>query len=131
VLVLAHDPEAVPQVKALDALGFRIEPATEMPEAHELERYHAVVFVLSSLQGAAMLAARVRARRRFGRRALIALVPEHLPHAERRALVPTGFDDVLGTTSPARTIAARILRRLRAFPEHRCLLRPRRRTHAA
>ena len=122
VLVLAAAAERVPQLRVLEDLGFHVDHANELPEGDGLERYHAVLLVLATLDRAAMVAARIRARRRFGRRVMIALVPEHLPESERRAVVPAGFDDVLGVTTPGRTIAARILRRLRDRPEHRCVL---------
>ena len=64
-----------------------------------------------------MLAARLRAKPRFGRRVLVALVPEPMADAARREAIHSGFDYALVDTCGARDLAAAILRLLRE-PEH-------------
>jgi hypothetical protein len=66
---------------------------------------------------------RLRAKPRFGRRVLIALVPESCTERQRREAEHSGFDGALPQACSARDLAAHILRRLRPFPEYRCLLR--------
>jgi hypothetical protein len=71
-----------------------------------------------------MLAARLRAKPHFGRRALIALVDPDTPVHDRRSAEASGFDDVVNDCCDSRQLVARILRRLRARPELRCVLPP-------
>jgi hypothetical protein len=68
-----------------------------------------------------MLAARMRAKPRFGRRILIAIAPA-VSAVERRTAIGAGFDDVIAESGGARVLIARILRILRSRPEHRCFL---------
>ena len=70
-----------------------------------------------------MLAARLRARAHFGRRVLIALVGPALNDRARREATMSGFDAALATNCSARDLAAIILKRLRPYPEYRCILR--------
>jgi hypothetical protein len=75
---------------------------------------------------------RLRAKRHFGRRVLLALVPDGMTDRARREAVVSGFDHALPATCGARDLAATILRLLRPYPEYRCLLRqPGRRRRAA
>jgi hypothetical protein len=60
----------------LEALGFRVDEVREWPEDdHEVLHYEVVIVRVRNTGGAPMLAARMRAKPRFGRRVLIALVP--------------------------------------------------------
>ena len=88
-----------------------------------------MIIVLRHLETICMLAARVRAKPRFGRRILIALAPS-VSAAERRTAIGAGFDDVIEESKGARVLIARIVRCLRSRPEHRCFL-PELKRHAA
>ena len=70
-----------------------------------------------------MIGARLRAKPRFGRRVLIALISDAVPDRDRRDAMMSGFDQTLTDSCTARDIAAHVLRLLRGFPEYRCLLR--------
>ena len=80
---------------------------------------------IRSIRNAPMIAARLRAKPRFGRRVLIGLVPTSIPLHERTAALTSGFDEMLNNTCDSRQLIARILKRLRMVPEYHCLL-PRR-----
>jgi hypothetical protein len=108
---------------ALRALGFRVDECEELPPNEALAGYHAIVVCPAAGSSLPMLAARLRAKPRFGRRVLLALVPEGTPDRTRRDAVLSGFDYALRDTCGARDIAATILRLLRPYPEYRCLLR--------
>jgi hypothetical protein len=115
---------------ALRALGFRVDQSDDVP-SDGFSEYHAVI-VRARNRDLTMLAARLRARRHFGRRVLLALVPEEMADREKREAVLSGFDSILANTCGARDLAATILRLLRPYPEYRCLLRlPGRRRRAA
>jgi hypothetical protein len=118
------------RASALRALGFRVDQSDEVP-VDGCSEYHAVI-VRARHRDLTMLAARLRARRHFGRRVLLALVPEETPDRDKREAVLSGFDFILANTCGARDLAATILRLLRPYPEYRCLLRqPGRRRRAA
>ena len=70
-----------------------------------------------------MIATRLRAKPRFGRRILLALVPDGVSDRDNRDALMSGFDLTLPDGCSARDIASHILRLLRGFPEYRCLLR--------
>jgi DNA-binding response OmpR family regulator len=53
---------------------------------------------------------------------LIAVAIDPSSIEERRTLIGCGFDDVLNESHEPRVVIARILRLLRARPEHRCFL---------
>jgi DNA-binding response OmpR family regulator len=105
----------------LQRRGFRVTELNEWPADEAVLDAQVVIVVLSRLDAIAMLAARMRAKPRFGRRILIALVPTSSP-ADRRVAIASGFDDVVGESAGARVLIARILRVLRIRPEHRCFL---------
>jgi hypothetical protein len=120
------------QASALRALGFRVDQSDEWPAGDGFSQYHAVIIRTRHDRDLAMLATRMRAKRHFGRRVLLALVPEGLADRSKREAVLSGFDFVLANTCGARDLAATILRLLRPYPEYRCLLRlPGRRRRAA
>jgi hypothetical protein len=107
--------------EALERRGFRVTELKEWPADDVVLDSEVVLCVLRGLETIGMLAARMRAKPRFGHRILIALVPTVRP-ADRRTAIGAGFDDVLGESGGPRVLIARILRRLRARPEHRCFL---------
>lgn len=104
-------------------LGFSVDVVGDLPSAEVLAGYHAVVVRVHTDVDVPGLAARLRAQRRFGRRVLVALVPCTFTAAQRRDATASGFDVALADACTARDLAAHILRRLRAYPEFRCLLR--------
>jgi hypothetical protein len=90
-----------------------------------------VVVHRRDIDGAPMLAARLRAKPHFGRRLLIALVPAAVPIHARRSAAASGFDDVVNECCDGRHLTTRILRGLRTRPELRCTLPPSTRRSAA
>lgn len=107
----------------LEALGFRVDEVREWPEDdHAVLHYEVVIVRVRNTSGAPMLAARMRAKPRFGRRVLIALVPAATSPQDCLAARTSGFDEVLTDCCDARHLTARIMRRLRTRPEYRCLL---------
>jgi hypothetical protein len=120
------------RASALRALGFRVDQSDELPGGEGVSPYHAVIVRPPHDRDLPMLAARLRAKRHFGRRVLVALVPKGMADRHKREALLSGFDFVLANTCGARNLAATILRLLRPYPEYRCLLRlPGRRRRAA
>lgn len=111
------------RIAALRSLGFRVDESEHFPTAEDLAHYHA--FIVRAFEGCALpvVGARLRAKPQFGRRILIALMPEHVSERDTRDAKMSGFDEALAASCTARDIAAHILRLLRGFPEYRCLLR--------
>ena len=109
-------------VDALRDLGFSVDLADDLPPSEKFTAYHAVVVRVAdcNLSG---LGARLRAKPKFGRRVLIGLVPRSCTDRQRRDAAHSGFDVTLNHGCSTRDLAAHILRRLRPFPEYRCLLR--------
>lgn len=112
-----------PHVEPLKALGFRVDQNRDLPPAEALAGYHAVIVRTTVGAGLPMLAARLRAKRHFGRRVLLALVPGAMADRTKREAIHSGFDQTLPETCGARDLAAAILRLLRPYPEFRCILR--------
>jgi hypothetical protein len=112
------------------AMGFAVDEVCEWPDDNDIVRsYHVVIVHVRKMNGAPMLAARLRAKPHFGRRLLIALVPPDTTPADRRSAEASGFDDVMNDCCDTRHLTTRILRGLRTRPELRCVLpsaRPRR-----
>lgn len=111
------------QVKALRSLGFRVVEADDLPAPEVFSTCHATIVRATPGCALTMLGARLRAKPRFGRRVLIALVADGTCERDRRDAVTSGFDLALPANCSARDIAANILRLLRPYPEYRCLLR--------
>jgi len=111
------------QVKGLRSIGFRVVEADDIPPAEVFSGFHAIVVRAAAGCGLPMLATRLRAKPKFGRRVLVALVCASTSPREQRDAVASGFDGALPQTCTARHLAATILRLLRPFPEYRCLLR--------
>jgi hypothetical protein len=110
-------------VKALRALGFSVDIAHDLPPSEVFARYHAIVVWTDPDCNLPSLGTRLRAKPKFGRRVLIALVAETVGERQRRDAVASGFDLVMPRCCSPRDLAAHILRGLRPFPEYRCLLR--------
>ena len=121
LLIVNSTGSESPFKDALEQRGFRVTELNEWPADDVVLDPQVVVFVLRHLETVGMLAARMRAKPRFGRRILIALVPT-LTAADRRTAIGAGFDDMIGESGGARLLIARILRLLRMRPEHRCFL---------
>ncbi len=111
------------RIAALRALGFRVDERSRIPSTDELSDYHAIVAHAVANGSLTMLGARLRGKPRFGRRVLLALVPDDLSDREKREARMSGFDDTLPDSCTARDLAAHVLRLLRGYPEFRCLLR--------
>ena len=104
-------------------LGFHVDVSQELPPNEAFAQYHAVIIRTHADCPLPMLAARLRAKPRFGRRVLLAIVHETMSDREKREAVLSGFDETMPATSGVRDLAAAILRLLRPFPEFRCILR--------
>jgi len=102
----------------------------EWPSEDVVTQYEVVVVALRELDSVAVVAARMRAKPKFGNRVLIGVTRLPPSAAERRHAVLSGFDDVAGASNDSRILIARILQRLRMRPEHRCLVPDRKRPAA-
>lgn len=122
ILFINTDARKVPQRQALARLGFVVDEIREWPEDRVFLPFEVVIVLISHIEGAAMLAARIRAKPHFGNRVLIGVAPATASPTERRAAIGAGFDDVVGEQCDTRALLARILRPLRARGELRCVL---------
>jgi hypothetical protein len=111
------------QARGLRSIGFRVAEAEEIPSTEVLAGYHAIIVRAGADCRLTALATHLRAKPKFDRRVLIALVCDGTPARDRRDAIASGFDGALSDTCSARDLAATILRLLRPYPEHRCLLR--------
>ena len=122
VLLVNASVKVFPQRAVLEEIGFRVTLARQWPEDNTaLLEHHVIIVRLPAVRDAPMVAARVRAKPRFGRRVLIALVPESSVQDCQSARA-SGFDEILQTDCDGRQLSARILRRLRTRPEYHCVL---------
>jgi hypothetical protein len=123
--ILYIEPGARAELHAagLRDLGFSVDVVEDLPSWQVFTEYHAVVVRVQSGCNLPVLGTRLRARPRFGRRVLIGLVPSSCTPRHRRDAEICGFDVTLIESCSARDLAAHILRKLRAYPEYRCLLR--------
>jgi len=110
-------------VMALRVLGFAVHVVDDVPPAEVFAPYHAVLVSVNGTCNLPVLGTRLRAKPRFGRRVLFALVPDSCTEQQRRDAAISGFDLTLPQSCTTRDLAAHILKRLRPFPEYRCLLR--------
>ena len=125
VLLINPAKSQSPQRGTLEELGFRVTETDDWPDDERaVLEYQVVIVRLQNIVGAPMLGARLRAKPRFGRRVLIALVPASTALQERVSARSSGFDEVLTDCCDARQLVARILRRLRTRPEYHCVLPP-------
>jgi len=116
--------------QALARRGFVVAETCEWPDDETIKGYEVVIVVLRHIDTMSMLAARMRAKRWFGNRVLIGLSPSNTTTDDRREAMAAGFDDIFDVASNSRMLLARILQRLHARPEHRCLLPDRKRSAA-
>lgn len=107
----------------LRSLGFRVDESDQLPANEIIAGYHAVIVRPDPPCNLPMLGARLRAKPHFGRRVLLALVPDVTPDRDKREATLSGFDITLPDGCTGRDLAATILRLLRPYPEYRCLLR--------
>jgi hypothetical protein len=119
------------QARVLRNLGFRVDESEDLPTNDAFAGYHVVLVRTKPHYVLPVVAARLRAKPRFGRRLLIALVPESVSEQAKREAVASGFDQAMPERCGAREIAATILRLLRPYPEYRCMLSPTGRRKAA
>ena len=125
VLLIDPAPKSAVHRKHLEALGFRVAQERAWPEDdREVLAYEVIIVRLPAMNGAPMIAARLRAKPQFGRRVLIALVPASAPLPDRVSARTSGFDEVLTDCCDPRQLTSRILRRLRTRPEYHCVLPP-------
>ena len=123
-ILYVHDGSVQePPVNGLKMLGFAVTVIEDLPPDEVLTPHHALIVRARAECSLTMLAARLRAKPRFGRRVLVALVPETIPDRARREALMSGFDSIKPVTCSERDIAAVILRFLRQYPELRCFLR--------
>lgn len=102
--------------------GFHVAETAEWPDDVVIQQYEVVIVVLRKLETVCMLAARMRAKPRFGFRVLIGVTPTTPTAQDRRNAIGAGFDDVVSESRDSRLLIAGILRLLRARPEFRCLI---------
>lgn len=122
VLVINISARQTPHRLTLEKVGFRVVETRDWPPDEIIPEFEVVIVILRHMQAVSMLAARLRAKPHFGRRILIAVAPQLTPPEERRAAIGCGFDDVVSEGTDSRQLVARVLRKLRARPEHRCFL---------
>jgi len=123
VLFVNPDRQESAHPEAMRGMGFLVHEVTDWPDDNGMVRnYHIVIVGVREMNGAPMLAARLRAKPHFGRRLLIALVTAGTAEAERRAAEASGFDEVLNDSCDSRHLTTRVLRVLRTRPELRCIL---------
>ena len=80
VLFVNPDRQQSAHPEAMRGMGFLVDEVTEWPEDDAMVRnYHVVIVRVRKMNGAPMLAARLRAKPHFGRRLLIALVNADTP----------------------------------------------------
>ena len=91
VLIVNCDRGKLRTVKRLRAEGFLVVETREWPDDEMVRRYEVVIVVLRQMETIGMLAARMRAKPRFGHRVLIGVSPENsnrrrAPKRNRRGL---------------------------------------------
>jgi response regulator RpfG family c-di-GMP phosphodiesterase len=106
----------------LEKVGFKVVETCEWPTDDTVVGFEVVIVHLRDMTTVSMLAARLRAKPHFGRRVLIGLAPAVPTPEQRRSAIGCGFDDVVSESQNPRLLLARLLRQLRARPEHRCYL---------
>lgn len=122
-ILLLTDDGSCPQRATLENSGFLVTEIRDWPEDERaILTHHVVIVRIRSIRNAPMIAARLRAKPRFGRRVLIGLIPVSASLQERSAAITSGFDEVLDDTCDPRQLIARILKRLRMVPEYHCVL---------
>ena len=123
VLYIDSGQGASTHIRLLSRLGFAVHELPAWPEDDaDVMQYQVVIVRLQDAAEAPQVAMRIRTKRHFGRRVLMALVPSETSAAERRVAQSAGFDDVVSVATEPRLLAARLMRTLRQRPEYRCYL---------
>jgi CheY-like chemotaxis protein len=122
VLVVTCGGRETSHAEALQRRGFRVTATSEWPADSVVIEFEVVIVVVRQMETVCMLAARMRAKPRFGRRVLIGINHTAPSAEERRNAIVAGFDDLVPESRDSRILIARILRQLRARPEHQCYL---------
>jgi len=122
VLVVTCSGRETSHAEALERRGFRVIETSEWPTDGVVLEFEVVIVMVRQMETVCMLAARMRAKPRFGRRVLIGINRTAPSPQERRNAIVAGFDDVVPETRDSRLLIACILRQLRGRPEHRCYL---------
>jgi hypothetical protein len=130
VLFLNPNGHEASHVKALERIGFSVFETRVWPDDDIIRLVEVVVVFIARVENATMLATRLRAKPHFGRRVLVGIVPATISADERRSAEGSGFDEMLTDTCSSRLFVARLMRRLRARPEYRCVLPSRDRRRA-
>jgi hypothetical protein len=130
VLIVNCSGRETSHSEALQQRGFRVLETAEWPSDNVVTQYEIVVIVLREMDIISAVAARMRAKPRFGNRVLIGIIRQPPSAGERRHAMLSGFDDIVGESNDSRILIARILQRLRTRPEHRCLVPERKRPAA-
>jgi len=122
VLVVNCTGRETAHSQSLQLRGFQVVEMAEWPADEVVLQHEIVIIVLRRMDSVSVTAARMRAKPRFGNRVLIG-VTETAPSAgERRHAILAGYDDLVGESRDSRILVARVMRMLRARPEHRCLV---------
>lgn len=123
ILYVRPGEKGDPRMGVLRTMGFRVDESDELPATEAFAAYHAVIVRPAVTCDLPMLGTRLRAKPRFGRRILMALVTHTVVPRDQREAMLSGFDATMRDDCGARDLAATILRLLRPFPELRCVLR--------
>jgi DNA-binding response OmpR family regulator len=130
VLIINGRDQQTTLAQEFERRGFRAVETRQWPEDDVVQGHEVVIVVLRHVNTMCMLAARLRAKRGFGQRVLIAVSPTIPDSSDLRDGLVSGFDDVLAESCGARTLLARVLQRLRSRPQYRCILPDRKRPAA-
>jgi len=130
VLVVNCSGREIAHSQALQRRGFLVVETAAWPSDEVVIHYEVVVVVLREVDIISVIAARMRAKPRFGNRVLIGVTRMPPSAAARRLAMVSGFDDIVGESHDSRVLIARILQQLRVRPEHRCLVPERKRPAA-
>jgi len=106
----------------LKTLGFAVTQADALPDNARLLQFPVVVIHSTPLSALPMTAAHLRCKAAFGRRVIVAMVPDDTTSETIRELLLCGFDEVFLERVTPMALAQGVLERLRARPELRCAL---------
>jgi DNA-binding response OmpR family regulator len=130
VLIINGRDQQRSLAQAFERRGFHAVETRQWPEDDVIQGHEVVIVVLRHVNTMCMLAARLRAKRGFGQRVLIAVSPTPPDSSDIRDALVSGFDDVMAQSCGPRLLLARVLYRLRSRPQYRCLLPDRKRPAA-
>jgi hypothetical protein len=130
VLIINGRDQQTTLVQAFERRGFHAMETRQWPEDDVIQGHEVVIVVLRHVENMCMLAARLRAKRGFGQRVLIAVSPTPPESSDIRDGLVSGFDDVVAESGGPRLLLAKVLHRLRSRPQYRCVLPERKRPAA-